>query len=149
LLLGYRLTITVTNVGTGERRTAKTNVNGNYEVLNLMPGGYKVHMEAPGFASEEVTNIRLLTQQKIRVDGSLKVGTANQQVEVSAAAEAPIATGVSHIAETKTQKELIDLPVAIATRASGSTSAFSTLTTQPGVEIDNSDDISVAGRSPR
>ena len=141
-------TIIVTNVGTGERRATKTDTNGNYEVLNLMPGGYKIRMEAPGFASEEVTNIQLLTQQKIRVDGSLKVGTANQQIEVSAASEAPIATEVSHISETKTNKELIDLPVAIASRASGSTSAWSTLTTQPGVEIDNSNNISVAGLRP-
>lgn len=142
-------TITVINVGTGERRTAKTDASGNYEVLNLMPGRYEIHMEAQGFAREEVTDLELLTQQKVRLDRSLKVGTANQQVEVSTAAEAPIATEVSHIAETKTQKELLDLPVAIATRASGSTSAFSTLTTQPGVEIDNNNAISVAGLRPQ
>ena len=44
--------------------------------------------------------------------------------------------------------ELNDLPVAIASRASGSTSAFTTLTTQPGVEIDNSGNLSVAGSKP-
>jgi len=141
-------TITVTNVGTGERRTAKTDANGDYGVLNLMPGGYEILIQAPGFASEKVTDLQLLTQQKIRVDRSLKVGTANQQIEVSAASEAPISTEVSHIAETKTNQELTDLPVAIATRASGSTSAWTTLTTQPGVEIDNSDNISVAGLRP-
>ncbi|HXZ42751.1 MAG TPA: carboxypeptidase regulatory-like domain-containing protein [Terriglobales bacterium] len=140
--------ITVTNVGTGERRTTKTDANGNYEVLNLMPGGYQIRMEAPGFASEEVTNIQLLTQQKIRVDRSLRVGSANEKIEVNAAAEAPISTEVSDISETKTSKELVDLPVAIATRASGSTSAWTTLTTQPGVEIDNSNNISVAGLRP-
>jgi hypothetical protein len=141
--------ITVTNLGTGERRTTKTDTNGNYEVVNLMPGRYEILIEARGFAGEKVTDLQLLTQQKVRVDRSLKVGTANQQVEVSAAAEAPIATEVSHIAATKTQKELLDLPVAIATRASGSTSAFSTLTTQPGVEVDNNNNISVAGLRPQ
>src|SRR5206468_9892157 len=40
---------------------------------------------------------------------------------------------------------LLDLPVALGSRAAGSTSAFSTLTTQPGVAIDNSGQISVAG----
>src|SRR5207249_6126605 len=52
---------------------------------------------------------------------------------------------ISNIAETKLGQELIDLPVALGSRASGSTSAFSTLSTQPGVEIDNSGQISVAG----
>ncbi|HXZ42753.1 MAG TPA: carboxypeptidase-like regulatory domain-containing protein [Terriglobales bacterium] len=140
--------ITVINVGTGERRTTKTDTNGNYEVLNLMPGGYQIRLEAPGFASEEVTDIQLLTQQTVRVDRSLRVGSANEKIEVSAAVEAPIATEVSHIAETKTEQELLDLPVAIASRASGSTSAFTTLTTQPEVEIDNSNNISVAGLRP-
>lgn len=142
-------TITVINVGTGELRTATSKVNGDYEVLNLMPGRYEIEMEAPGFAREKVTDLQLLTQQKVRVDRSLKVASSTQQIEVSSAAEAPIATEVSHIAETKTQKELIDLPVAIATRASGSTSAFSTLTTQPGVEMDNSGGLSVGGLRPQ
>ena len=60
-------------------------------------------------------------------------------------AEAPINTEVSNIAETKLGRELIDLPVALGSRATGSTSAFATLTTQPGVETDNSGNISVAG----
>ena len=52
------------------------------------------------------------------------------------------------IAETKTGRELVDLPVAIATRAAGSTSPISTLTTQPGVQTDANGNISVAGGNP-
>ncbi len=69
-------------------------------------------------------------------------------MNVSQQAEAPINTEVSNIAETKLGRELNDLPVAIGSRASGSTSAFSTLTTQPGVEVDNSGNLSVAGQKP-
>src|SRR5438093_10724529 len=68
-----------------------------------------------------------------------------QTVEVSVEAVAPIATEVSNISETKLGRELIDLPIALGSRATGSTSACSTLTTQPGVEIDNDGYISVAG----
>jgi len=68
-----------------------------------------------------------------------------QTVEVSVEAVAPIATEVSNISETKLGRELIDLPIALGSRATGSTSAFATLTTQPGVEIDNDGFISVAG----
>ena len=52
---------------------------------------------------------------------------------------------MSNIAESKLGRELIDLPVALGSRASRLTSAFATLTTQPGVETDNSGNISVAG----
>ena len=59
-----------------------------------------------------------------------------------------IQTDTSVIAETKTGRELVDLPVAIGTRAQGSTSPISTLTTQPGVQTDASGNISVAGGNP-
>ena len=57
-------------------------------------------------------------------------------MEVQATDVPDIQTDTSNIAETKTGRELIDLPVAIATRAAGSTSPISTLTTQPGVQTD-------------
>jgi hypothetical protein len=140
--------ITVTNVDTAAQRMTQTDASGNYAVLNLEPGRYRILMEAAGFTSEEVTELQLLTQQTVRVDRSLKIATQTQQVDVTEAEGAPISTEASHISETKTGTELIDLPVAIATRASGSTSAFTTLTTQPGVEIDNNNNISVAGLRP-
>ncbi len=59
-----------------------------------------------------------------------------------------IQTATSSVSETKTGRELVDLPVAIGTRASGSTSPMSTLTTQPGVQTDASGGISVAGALP-
>ncbi|HYA18493.1 MAG TPA: TonB-dependent receptor, partial [Bryobacteraceae bacterium] len=55
---------------------------------------------------------------------------------------------VSNIAENKLGRELTDLPVAISSRSTGSTSAFTTLTTQPGVEVDNNGNLSVAGSRP-
>ena len=48
-----------------------------------------------------------------------------------------VQTDASNIAETKGSLELTNLPVAIGTRSSGSTSAYSTLTAQPGVQMDN------------
>ena len=44
--------------------------------------------------------------------------------------------------------ELTDLPVAIYTRSQGSTSAFSTLTAQPGVQTDANNNIVVGGALP-
>jgi hypothetical protein len=141
-------TVVVRNTGTSAERSTVTDSTGSYTVVNLEPGNYEITMEMPGFQKAVYNNLPLLARQTVRVDGSLVVGTQNQTVEISTAREAPINTEVSNIAETKQGRELVDLPVAIASRALGSTSAITTLTTQPGVEIDNGGNLSVAGGKP-
>src|SRR5207249_7717511 len=137
--------ISVKNLGTSVTRTALADETGSYTVVNLEPGDYEITMEQPGFQKVTRTNLPLLARQTVRVDGVMPLLSQAQIVEVNVEAVAPIATEVSNIAETKLGRELIDLPVALGSRAAGSTSAFNTLTTQPGVEIDNSGQISVAG----
>jgi hypothetical protein len=137
--------VTVRNVDTSTTRKVITDTNGNYTVVNLEPGTYEITLEAPGLQKVTNPNLPLLARQTVRVDGTLGLATQTQTVEVNVQAEAPINTEVSNIAESKLGRELIDLPVALGSRASGSTSAFSTLTIQPGVETDNSGNISVAG----
>src|SRR5437870_5810932 len=137
--------ITVRNLGTSVTRTAVADETGSYTVVNLEPGDYEITMEQPGFQKVTRTSLQLLARQTVRVDGVMPLLSQAQTVEVNTAAVAPIATEVSNISETKLGRELIDLPLALGSLASGSTSAFSTLTTQPGVELDNSQQISVAG----
>jgi len=137
--------VTVKNLGTSATRTAIGDETGSYTVVNLEPGDYEITMEAGGFQKVTRTNLQLLARQTVRVDGVMPLLSQAQTVEVSVEAVAPIATEVSNISETKLGRELIDLPIALGSRATGSTSAFSTLTTQPGVEIDNDGFISVAG----
>src|SRR5262249_24256431 len=135
--------ITVKNLGTSLIRTAGADETGSYTVVNLEPGDYEITMEQPRFQKVTRTNLQLLARQTVRVDGVMPLVSQAQTVEVSVEAVAPIETEVSNIAETKLGRELIDLPIALGSRATGSTSAFSTLTTQPGVEIDNNGQVSV------
>ena len=76
------------------------------------------------------------------------VATQAETVSVMAEAAPVIKTEVSNIAETKTGQELVDLPLAVTARSTGSTSALSTLTSQPGVQTDASGNISVVGTKP-
>jgi hypothetical protein len=139
--------VTVENTGTSARRSITTDQRGNYTVENLEPGTYTVSMQAPGF---QVANysITLEARQTARIDGQMSLAAQAQSVNVTGEAAPVINTDVSNIAETKTGRELVDLPVAIATRGSGSTSPMSTLTTQPGVQTDASGNISVGGTKP-
>jgi len=137
--------VTLTNTGTSVQRSTTTDKQGNYVLVNLEPGTYEITMKAQGFQVLTLKDLELTARQTVRADGSMVVSGQVQTVEVQATAEAPITTEVSNIAETKSGHELLDLPIAIGSRALGSTSAISTLTTQAGVQTDNAGNLSVAG----
>ena len=134
------------NTGTGASKSTESNGNGSYEFVNVDVGNYKLTIEAPGFHKSEFDAFDLSARETKRLDVNLQVATQATTVDVEATSI--LQTDVSNVAETKGSRELIDLPVAITTRASGSTSAFSTLSAQPGVQTDNSGNISIAGTTP-
>jgi hypothetical protein len=140
--------ITLTNTGTSAKRSVETDKDGNYVLVNVEPGAYQIVMRSPGFQELTAKDLELTARQTVRVDGSLAVAAQAQSVQVNATAEAAISTDVSNIAETQSGRELVDLPVAIASRASGTTSPISTLATQAGVQDDASGNLSVAGTKP-
>src|SRR5207245_3591616 len=41
--------VTLTNLGTAEKRTQPTGADGLYSFVNLIPGNYRVEAEKPGF----------------------------------------------------------------------------------------------------
>jgi Carboxypeptidase regulatory-like domain/TonB dependent receptor len=138
--------IDVANTGTSAHRETVTDASGDYSVTNLEPGMYRITIKSPGF-QDFVRQFELTARETLRSDAQMAV--AGQSQSVSVEAEVPVVnTEVSNIAETKSGRELIDLPVAIATRASGSTSPISTLTSQPGVQTDANGNVSVAGTKP-
>ncbi len=143
-------TVTLMNTGTNAERSAITNTNGDYQFVNVEVGNYKLTVEAPGFQKSEFQAFDLAAKETKRVDIPLKV--ASQATSVTVEAVAVVQTDTSNIAETKGSQQLTDLPVAIGTRSTGSTSAWSTLTAQPGVQMDNTNNgqgnITVAGAGP-
>jgi hypothetical protein len=138
--------VQLTNVGTGSSHSTISGVNGSYEFVNVDVGKYKLSIEATGFHKGDFEPFDLSARETKRFDIDLQV--ASQATTVDVQATSVVQTDVSNVAETKGSRELTDLPVAIGTRASGSTSAFSTLSAQPGVQTDTSGNISVAGTTP-
>lgn len=140
--------ILLTNTGTAAQRAAVTDGSGNYALPNLEQGTYELTIQATGFQAVKDTGLVLQARETMRVDGALKVASQSQSVTVQAGAETVINTDTSSLVETKTSIELIDLPVALTSRSTGSTSPMTTLTTQPGVQTDQSGNISVGGVTP-
>ncbi|MFP5277820.1 MAG: carboxypeptidase regulatory-like domain-containing protein [Acidobacteriota bacterium] len=141
-------TVRLTNTGTGTSQTARTGGQGSYSFLNLEPAHYSLSVEAKGFVAQTFTDVLLQARQVVRVDANLKVGSETTMVTVRGTSAGAINTDQSSIAATKTGQSLVDLPVAIYSRSTGSTSAYSTLTTQPGVQTDESNNLVIAGSTP-
>ncbi len=139
-------TVTLTNTGTTAAHTTVTSANGAYEFVNMEIGNYKLTVDAPGFQKTEYQAFDVAARATVRIDVDMKV--ASQATSVTVEAVAVVQTDASNISETKGSLELTNLPVAIATRSSGSTSAYSTLTSQPGVQTDNNNNMMVAGAGP-
>ena len=76
--------VTVTNTGTNISNTAITTSAGTYTITHLIPGTYKVRVEAPGFASGLLSDVHVDVSRYTNADVSLKTGVATETVEVVA-----------------------------------------------------------------
>jgi hypothetical protein len=140
--------ILLTNNATAASRSEVANPSGEFIFSNVEPGSYRMSVSALGFRKSEYPQIELLARETKRFEVGLELATQTQTIEVQDTFGAAISTDTSNLAQTKTGRELVDLPVAITSRGLGSTSPISTLTTQPGVQTDASGNISVGGAKP-
>lgn len=144
LIAGAQLTLV--NTGTGATRTAATDSDGNYAFRNIDVGTYKLTITAQGFQTQTLPAITLTAREARRVDTALKLTGETQTVVVIDDSALPvITTEVSNLAETKVGDELVQLPIAIYSRSTGSTSPISTLTTEAGVQTDDTGNLAVLG----
>jgi hypothetical protein len=137
--------VMLVNQGTRAQRTLLTDNSGNFAFNNIEVGVYALTITAAGFQKESLPDISLTARETRRMDASLKLGTDTQTVVVNDDPVPVITTDVSNLAETKLGTELVDLPVAIYSRSTGSTSPISTLTTEAGVQTDDSGNLAVMG----
>src|SRR5689334_237113 len=74
--------VTVVNDLTGERHTTSTSVMGDYLVVALPVGNYRVEVESQGFKKYVRQGIVLEVNQNARVDAKLELGAVTQEVVV-------------------------------------------------------------------
>jgi hypothetical protein len=78
------VTITLTNLATGQVRQGVSNTSGIYSISNLGVGRFNLEATAAGFERFTLTNIVLNTDQTLKEDVNLTVGNAAQTVTVEA-----------------------------------------------------------------
>jgi hypothetical protein len=100
--------VSITNVGTAERKTTQSDGNGGYQFVSLVPGNYKLDIEKTGFTHFAQTSLTVEVQATLRVDASLEVGDVGQTVEVSAQAALlqTDSSSLSQVVEGRTVQEM-------------------------------------------
>ena len=103
-------TVTVTNPQTGIAATEQANTAGVYVFPNLLPGTYNVKVELQGFQSAVRNGVELQTQQTVRMDFSLAIGTLAETVEIVGSAPM-INTEDTAIGTVIDNRRIVDLPL--------------------------------------
>ena len=137
--------VTLVNTGTNAARTLVSDASGDYAFKNIDVGRYALTITAAQFQKESLPEIVLTARETRRMDAVLKPGAEAETVVVLDDPTPVVTTDMSNLAVTKTGDELVDLPVAIYSRSTGSTSPISTLTTEAGVQTDDSGNLAVMG----
>jgi hypothetical protein len=102
--------ITARRAETGLARTVESDVQGDFDFVELPVGHYRLSVEAKGFQKYVQEGITLDVNQTAMVTMRLTVGTSTQQIEVRADA-AVIETTVTSLGKTVEEREVLDLPL--------------------------------------
>ncbi len=76
--------VDITNLGTGQTRTAQTGSSGDFVINLLPPGTYSVKVEATSFKTYTVPSLTLASGDRTRIDATMQPGQASETVEVTA-----------------------------------------------------------------
>lgn len=104
-------TVTARNVQTGFTRTAQTDGDGRYNLINLPIGSYEVTVEAANFSKYVQTGITLAVNQNAVVDAALKAGSVQEVVNVQENASL-LNTTTAEVSTRFDEKRLSELPIA-------------------------------------
>jgi len=88
-------TVTVTNDATGVSISRQTNGGGLYTISPILPGTYTVQVKAQGFSDYVQRNLTANALVMTSLNIAMRVGAANEQVEVTAAPPQLITTNAS------------------------------------------------------
>src|SRR4029077_199972 len=78
--------VAAVNAGTNFRYDTTTNGSGEYSLLNLPPGSYRLEVEKSGFKKTIKPDVILHVQDDLEINFELMVGSASETITVEAGA---------------------------------------------------------------
>src|SRR5262252_5141639 len=104
--------VTAKNISTGITDTRVTNETGNFVFPSLQPGTYTLTSALSGFQTSSYNNVVLGQGQQVRLNFTLQVGAAAQNVEVTVAADTVLATTSASVGNVLADHDVATLPLA-------------------------------------
>lgn len=102
--------VTLTNIGTAEKRTQASGDNGQFTFVNLFQGTYRIDIEKQGFKHFARPGVVVEVQQDSHIDAALTVGQVSEVVEVIG--ETPLLqTETSSLGQVVEQRKADELPL--------------------------------------
>ena len=102
--------VTLTNLGTNEKRTAQSNTSGDYNFTLLPVGHYSITVKATGFEASITKDLSVEAGDRARNDVHLQLGSESTVVEVTASTPLLQADSAT-VSSTVTAKAVQDLPL--------------------------------------
>jgi hypothetical protein len=102
--------VEITNLGTNQTTTIKSNQSGDFALTPVNPGAYRVTITAPGFQTAVVDNVEVQVNQSARADAQLRVGDNTTKVEVTAAPPV-VDTESGTLGHVVTNTQIVNLPL--------------------------------------
>jgi hypothetical protein len=103
-------TVSVTDIGTNQVRTATTASNGSFSLADLEPVEYRLEVTAQGFKKEVIDHVKVDTASIATVSIKLETGSVETKVTVEASA-VMIDTSSGTLSSTVTQRQIEDAPL--------------------------------------
>ena len=102
--------VTLTNLGTAEKRTESSGDDGHFTFVNLFQGQYRIDVEKEGFKHFARPSVVVQVQQDTHIDAALTVGQVTEVVEVTS--ETPLLqTESSSLGQVVEQRKADELPL--------------------------------------
>jgi hypothetical protein len=103
--------VVATNIESGTAVTATTNEQGNYVLLYMVPGRYRVSVEHAGFKRFERSEVEVRAGDALRIDVTLEPGAVSESITVTA--ETPLLESTeASVGQLIDRRRLHDLPLA-------------------------------------
>ena len=103
-------TVTITNTGTNVSVTTKSNESGNYTLTRLIPGAYRVKVEASSFKAAVIETVVVNVDTSSTVNITLQAGQVSEEITITA--EGPLLkTDRADVATTFETRQVTDLPI--------------------------------------
>lgn len=101
--------VTITNKATNVSATVQSSGQGEYQFNDLLPGEYKVAVEAQGFKGLNLDDVRVELNQTTDLPAKLQIGATSESVEISAGGSELVDTSTTTLSKGFNQRQAVEL----------------------------------------